>query len=298
MNHWANTISPYGTSGFKSNIVELIWCGKMSERSSITMLKNLASLFVLFVLVTVFMYANVTKAELVADGLVGYWPLDKDTIDGKDVEDVWGDNEGTINGDPKEVAGKVGEALDFGGQDSVDIPGTDSLNFAGKDELTVAAWVNAGSDDPVIGVVAGCCGTIVAQRDVNGWALRYDGRNPLNEMEFIVCPDWQGDGGFGAPRFEVGEWHHLTGVVNVNKLLLYLDGELVNETTFAGPISSGGSETEIGWANDGGFIGLIDEVLIYERALSEEEVKQNFEAKGFAVDSYGKLAICWGEIKK
>jgi len=262
------------------------------------MLRNLASLFAVFVLVTVSMYPNVAKPEIVTEGLISYWPLDKDSIDGKDVDDVWGENEGTINGNPKEVAGKVHEALEFDGDDFVDIPGTDSLNFNGEDELTVAAWVNAGTDDPVVGVVVGCCGTIVAQRDVNGWALRYDGRNAGLEMEFIVCPGWQGDGGFGTSRLEVGEWHHLTGVVGDGKMFFYLDGELVNEMTFGGPISTAGTETEIGHANDGGFIGLIDEVVIYDRALSEEEVMQIYLAEGFAVDSKGKLAVCWGEIKK
>ena len=71
-----------------------------------------------------------------------------------------------------------------------------------------------------------------------------------------------------------------------------------NEMPFAGPISSGGTETEIGRAGDGGFIGLIDEVVIYNRALSDEEVMQIYLAEGFAVNSRGKLAVCWGTIKK
>ena len=48
---------------------------------------------------------------------------------------------------------------------------------------------------------------------------------------------------------------------------------------------------------DGGFIGLIDEVVIYDRALSAKEVKQNFESKGLAVNPAGKLAARWAEIK-
>ena len=261
------------------------------------MSKNLVSLFVFFIL-TVFVYANVAKAEIVTDGIVGYWPLDEHTIKGDTVEDILGENDGTIKGNPEMVEGMVGGAMEFDGDDSVDIPGTESLSFTGKKELTVTAWVNAGSDDPVIGVVAGCCGTIVAQRDVNGWALRYDGRNGGQEMEFIVCPGWQGDGGFGAPVFKVGEWHYLTGVVDKSSLLLYVDGELVKEMPFAGPITSIGSETEIGKAGDGGFIGLIDEVAIYDRALSAEEVKQNLEAEGLAVvDSDGKVATTWAEVK-
>jgi len=260
------------------------------------LVRTLTHIVVLVCIVT-FMSATVAQAQMVTDGVVGYWPLDEATIQGKTVKDVLGKNDGTIVGNPKSVAGQVGGAMRFGGADSVDIPGTDTLNFAKKEEMTVVAWVNAGSDDPVQGVVAGCCGTIVAQRDVNGWALRYDGRNGGQEMEFIVSPGWQGDGGFGAPRFKKGEWHHLTGVVARNKLLLYVDGEFLKDMNFAGPMATGGTETEIGHAGDGGFVGLIDEVIIYNRALSAKEVKQNFQAKGLSVAPAGKLATRWGEIK-
>jgi hypothetical protein len=265
------------------------------------MLKNLGAFLALVSTVTVFMYANVAKADMVTDGLVSYWSLDKNTIKGDTVEDIWGENDGTIKGNPKQIGGKIGEALKFNGsEDSVDITGTQSLNFNGKKELTVTAWANVGAKEPVIGVVAGCCGTIVAQRDANGWALRYDGRDAGKEMEFIACPNWQGHEDLGAPigKFKEGEWHYLTGVVNKDKLLLYVDGEFVKERAFAGPITSKGPETEIGHANDGGFIGIIDEVGIYNKALSEKEVKQNYQSKMFAaVNPNDKLAICWGKVK-
>jgi hypothetical protein len=262
------------------------------------MLKNLGNFLILVSIAIIFMYANVTKADVVTDGLVGYWSLDKNTIKGNTVEDIWGDNDGTISGNPTEAVGKIGEALKFDGDDSVDIVGTQSLNFNGKNALTVVAWVNAGSSEPVVGVVAGCCGTIVAQRDANGWALRYDGRNPGQEIELIVCPNWQGDGGFGAKTLKEGEWHYLTGVVDDTKLVFYLDGDFVQEAVFSGPITSNGPETEIGHAGDGGFVGIIDEVGIYEKALSEKEVKQNYQSTGFtAVNPNNKLATCWGKVK-
>ena len=66
---------------------------------------------------------------------------------------------------------------------------------------------------------------------------------------------------------------------------------------YNGPMSTGGSEMEIGHAGDGGFVGIIDEVLIYNKALSENEVKQIFQAKGLPVQLQGKLATRWAEIK-
>ncbi len=182
----------------------------------------------------------------------------------------------------------------------MDITGTDTLNFNGKEQLTVCAWVKPASADPVVGVVAGCCGSIVAQRDANGWALRYDGRNANSEIEFIVCPNWQGDNGFGAPKLTAGKWYYLTAVVNVKKMMVYVDGELIKEADFSGPITSGGPETEIGKATDGGFVGTIDEVCIYQKAISANEIKQNMQAQGMnvtAVTVKQKLMETWGSIK-
>lgn len=244
-----------------------------------------------------FVAIPLTEAQLPVDGVVSYWPFDDGTIAGGKVEDVLGNNDGKLTDNPKSVAGKVGKALEFNGTNSVHIPGTASLEFAGETEMSVAAWVNADSDSPVKGVVAGCCGTIVAQRDVNGWALRFDGRNAGQEMEFIVQPGWQGDGGFGAPQFDKGKWHHLVGVVAGKEMFLYVDGKLEKEQNYNGPMSTGGSEMEIGHASDGGFVGIIDEVLIYNKALSANEVKQVFEAKGLPVELQGKLTTHWGDIK-
>ena len=43
--------------------------------------------------------------------------------------------------------------------------------------------------------------------------------------------------------------------------------------------------------------GFIDEVRIYDRALNNAEVQQNFVAEGLAVDVTGKLTTTWGKMK-
>ena len=257
-------------------------------------------LYLLVMLITTLILTSVCYGDIVTKGLVAYWSLDAGTIKGDTVSDIVGKNDGVMKGKPKPIAGKINEALEFDGTNSVDINGTDALNFNGKEELTVSAWINPKNAEPVVGVVAGCCGTIIAQRDANGWALRFDGRNANSEFEFIVCPGWQGDGGFGATKNKVkpGEWHYLTGVVAKKVMRVYLDSEMIVEGPFSGPIASNGPETEIGKAGDGGFIGIIDEVAIYDRALNDNEIKQNFESKRFfAVNWQNKLATCWGNIK-
>ena len=260
------------------------------------MLKNV--IFLLSISVCVLIVSlDSTDAQFPTDGVVGYWSFDSGTINGKNVKDLLGKNDGELDGNPKVVSGKVGNGLEFDGSNFVHIPGTASLDFNGAEEITVAAWVNSKTGSPVVGVVEGCCGTVVAQRDVNGWAIRFDARNAGAEFEFITQPNWQGDGGFGAPAFTIGEWHHIIGIVKGNKKYLYADGKLIQDGDYNGPMSTGGTETEIGYANDGGFIGIIDEVVIYNRAISENEARQLYSAEGLPVVPQGKLATHWGQIK-
>ena len=75
--------------------------------------KALSYIFVLAVIATDFMSAGVAKAQVVTDGLVSYWTFDKTHIDGKTVTDLLGNNDGAINGEPKAVDGKFGQALEF-----------------------------------------------------------------------------------------------------------------------------------------------------------------------------------------
>jgi len=263
-------------------------------------MKKLYFTFILYFLLSVFLFANFAGADIVPKGLVAYWSFDTATFKGNTVKDLIGGNDGELDGKPKEVAGKIGQALQFDGSNGIKVAGTDSLNFNGAEEFSAAAWFKPEKDDPVGNqAAAGCCGSIIAQRNANGWAIRYDGRNPGQEIEFIVCPGWQGDGGFGAPKVKTNEWHYITGVVSKKNMSLYLDGELVVEAPFNGPVTSTGPETNIAKASDGSFIGLIDEVIIYNRALTAGEVFQNFKStRFFAVDTVGKLATCWGDIKK
>lgn len=246
-----------------------------------------------------FLMTPLSNAQFPTDGVVSYWSFDNGTINGDKVDDILGDNVGELNGNPISVAGKVGKALEFDSDNFVHISGTESLDFNGAEAMSVSVWINGTGDPPVDGAVPGvCCGTIVAQRDANGWALRYDGRNAGSEIEFITQPGWAGDGGFGLAAFAKGEWHHIVGVVDGNKKFLYADGKLAKEENFGGPMQTAGTETEIGSANaDGGFIGIIDEVVIYNRAVTENEVEQLFNAEGLPVVTKDKLSVQWARIK-
>ena len=105
------------------------------------------SLLILFT-TSFFLAVPLTDAQELLEGVVSYWSFDADTIAGGTVTDLLGDNDGELDGNPKAVAGKIGDALEFNGENFVHIPGTGSLEFAGEDEMSVVAWVNPDSDSP------------------------------------------------------------------------------------------------------------------------------------------------------
>ena len=92
------------------------------------------------VITLVFMCANIAQTELVTEGLVSYWNFNKENLQGETVKDVWGENDGTIKGNPKAVEGKFSEALEFDGDgDFVEVPDSEALQIDSTG--TIELWV-------------------------------------------------------------------------------------------------------------------------------------------------------------
>ena len=78
------------------------------------------------------------EAQVVTDGLVSYYTLDKNDTAGDTVKDIIGGKDGTIIGQPKSIKGHLGDALDFGGKpDCVELP---SLFKIGENPASYEAW--------------------------------------------------------------------------------------------------------------------------------------------------------------
>ncbi|MHC4582445.1 MAG: hypothetical protein ACYS14_13400, partial [Planctomycetota bacterium] len=86
-----------------------------------------------FALLVGLVLASAAQADL-----VGWWKLDDGSgttaIDSSD-----SGNDGTLQGDPQWVAGKVGGALECDGGDYVDVPGVANIN---PQDITLMTWVN------------------------------------------------------------------------------------------------------------------------------------------------------------
>ena len=245
--------------------------------------KILTIAFVLTAIVTF-----VAKAQVVEDGLVSYWTCDSTA--GDVLEDAWGENDGTVFGNPQTVAGKIGNAIEFGENKYVEMPDHESFNF-GDGGFTLSAWINIGA------------------LPAAGWA-RIVGRHtqgpPRHGLSIVIKVMFQVNGTFveGSTRLSPGQWYHIVGVREGAVGKIYVNGVLDKEgevdSASVDPESDGEMHFCVKGTKAGDwFMGVVDEVSIYNRALSDAEVAQNFEAvEGpAAVSSAGKLTSTWGKIK-
>ena len=221
-------------------------------------------------------------------GLTAHWTLDKGTVDGKTVQDVFGDNDGTITGKPKIGKGFNGDALDFDG--AVDfVKMTDDIFFP---SVSIEANINPtlGTRNPIYDKYN--YGIQLLDNNQVGIWIRADTNQQANQWPSAYTP-------FPTD----GKWHHVVGVTESKKSVkIYLDGELKKTTPAPNPISvayGANDKPTIAYTRHLGGIwyeGSIDEVAVYEGALSDADVKQLYNT-AFAVEAAGKLAVAWGRMK-
>jgi hypothetical protein len=215
------------------------------------------------------------------NGLVGSWRMDEGS--GTNVADSSGNNNtGTANGTTI-VAGKINNGRNFNGtSDIITVPNSSSLDMTGS-AFTIAVWAK--------GSAPGLAKYLVGKTDGAscGYAL-YTGSSGNAKVYF--CQSSSGctiSSDSGTPLWD-NTWHYLTGVYDGSFLYLYVDAGLRTTTAASGAIT--GSSTvnlAIGDYNSVGgykFPGSIDEVRIYNRALSAVEVYQLYSA---TADPYVKL---------
>lgn len=97
----------------------------------------------------------------------------------------------------------------------------------------------------------------------------------------------------------IEKWVHVAGTYNGSELKIYINGKLDGSMEWTKGIYQGDARVQIGKYEGADFFwfsGIIDEALLWDRALSEQEINQVKES-GLAVKLVDKLATTWGTIK-
>ncbi len=224
--------------------------------------------------------------------IVGMWLFDEGAGKvAKDSSDNGNDGE-LVNG-PKWVAGKFGKALECDGTD--DSMEADSTGFpTGAEDRTIAFWVK--SPNPAVG-----------NRYLVGWGAGTGQQKSALIMGLSNLPSgkfafWGWGNDFEAPTvFKNDTWYHLAFTLeNKTSIRLYLDGEIDHEGQIAGGLNTP-EGTTFRVANFTtvmtAFEGTFDEVVVFNVALTEDDIKSLMKGASTAVSPSGKLTATWGEIK-
>ena len=197
------------------------------------------------------------------EGLVAAYSMEGDVLDGSG-----NGYDGTIMGDPNFVDGIAGQALDLDGDgDYIDCGNDPNLGMLETNQVTVATWVTIRS-------IAHQWAAIAAKGE-DSWRIGNASLDPRFHMGIAIwnAPDTASIDAVTAVGFD--EWHHVVGMYDGASINVYLDGALDVSVPTTQPIGPDELPVLIG-DNPGAtgryWDGLIDEVLIYNRALSDEEI--------------------------
>ncbi len=214
-----------------------------------------------------------------AGGLEGYWSLDEGS--GSTAADSTGNGKDASvrNGTPTWIAGAQGGALSFDGDDDLTIPGWKGIS--GANPRAVSYWVKT---DWAVDAAAG---TVAWGSSDTGlkWHLRLN-ENPANGPVGAVRTEIQGSFHVGTKVINDGQWHHVVSVFPeggqfMQDLVHYVDGELqevggTGSTTVEVNTNPDGEDVTFGSRLQGAdqqyFIGDLDEISIWNRTLTPEEI--------------------------
>ncbi|MEO8427268.1 MAG: LamG-like jellyroll fold domain-containing protein [Verrucomicrobiota bacterium] len=194
-------------------------------------------------------------------GLVGYWKLD-DAFGTTATDSSGSGNPGTLNNGPLWTSGKTGSALSFDGVDDyVNVNNTSSLNPG--TQLTLSAWIKPTSTST--------SGEIISKENNvnNQYYLRLQGGG---KIRFTVA----GATLNGTTTLSPNTWNLITGTYDGSSMNLYINGFLDATSPATLSMADNGLNVRLGarqYATPVVFHGLIDDVRIYNRALSLAEVQ-------------------------
>ena len=181
----------------------------------------------------------------------------------------WGprENDGSEVGVGRMI-GRYGNALTVSGSGSVTVPHDDALETI--DEVTVELWVR--HDGPTSDLEV-----LIAKGEPASFGMLLFTDTLLFGFDDEDGTEWAAT----ASGVTDGDWHHVVGVFDGTELALYVDGSLAGTTpTFGALPASNTSAITVGsfYGAGGFFNGEMDQLHVFDRALSASEVVNQFSA--------------------
>ncbi len=243
---------------------------------------------IVVIVIAIFFGSMSVFAAGLSDGLVGYWPLDGN---GKD-ESGNGHDAELKQGAKFTDKGWMNGAVEFDGAGGHAVVDADfQLTTIA---VTVVARINGWKTIDWSGIVVG-------RSDPSSFWLGVAANNTLTYVwndNSAATWNWQ-----GAPAIPQDKWALVAIAIEEDKATSYIyhkdDGRLDSAENKIAHIEQTIKNLKFGWDECCGaryFKGIIDEVMIFERTLSAGEI-EDLAVGGLPVESKGKLATTWGDLK-
>ena len=204
------------------------------------------------------------------NGLISYWNLDEES--GNVVADLTGKNNGTATGTTIRE-GKIGRARDFKG--SIDVVRlSSSLGLNPTKAITASAWVNQRTGESTQSILG----------KGSAWSMDLIGTDETYSSPSYVSfkifqPGYSTFSCRSDQTINQNSWNHIISTFDSKNVQLFINGKLMKTCQFTStiPVTSDKIGSGIGlsyfWnGTTKSFQGLIDEVGVWDRALTGEEI--------------------------
>jgi len=208
----------------------------------------------------------------IPDSGVARWTFDNGDTNSGTAVDIWGSNDGAIDGATTGVSGAnqtytTNEAYEFNGSgDNIDINSWSNIGFSNNDPFSIACWLNT---------------------DTTSSRQRVWGTEDGNSRGFILDVLSGGDMRFflgnggdtvatTTKSISTNTWHHATCTFDGSTATVYIDAS--NSASTSASYSGSNQNFHIATTDKLAdyFDGVIDDVRIYDKGLTSTEVSNLF----------------------
>ena len=201
-------------------------------------------------------------------GLLAYYPFSGNANDKSG-----NGNDGTVNGATltQDRFGNSNSAYSFDGNDQIDVPDSPSLTM-GVDQFTISAWAQFST----FGADGGyyLMGHSNGPGNTSKWIFWLSNSG----ISLVLSSSGGGWIGIGSFPFEIGQWYHVAVQRKGSLLTAFVNGTPIGSATTSVPTPDLSTPFRMGTAEldrPNRFVrGLIDEVRLYDRALSNVELTE------------------------
>lgn len=246
------------------------------------------------ILIIIFLAIISQTASAIDKSLVMYFPLDDGRGD-KVTDKSSYQNDGKIFGNAKWADGKLEKCLEFTAGAYVEVPEIPEYDVTS--EVSLMAWIKTTS------VISWARIIDKSEWQDNGYDLVFHMNDHIPMFEFFVNNTTSQVQ--GKTKIDDGKWHFIAGTFGNKTLKIYTDGILEGEVKSVNNVDIKPNDwpvrlgIEANPAKGQQYIGLMDEVAMFNRELSANEIENIFKngINTAPVDLTGKLAFAWGKLK-